>query len=292
MVEPVSGSSAHVRGIWSSGFVALSGTPVHAAVRAFARRFRAAAGNCKECDRFLYGKEQRAERPLVWLDMSLVDQDLNVSRHDDIMKGLGLHGQAVVAALEMMVDLGKRNPGLDQVASRIGAEPGTLRRIFPDDDSLMIAVAEQALIRLMDSCTKAVVKINPDDAVGQFLALGNAYIRWAADHSVQFRIISSHPTLNADKVPELRRYVDSVVDLMTRMLERARTAGRLRDDEDIPRLVLSSRIFAHGLAQMVVDGRVDAWLPARTPLEAAEQALADFVKRIARASAKHSLSRG
>ena len=73
------------------------------------------------------------------------------------------------------------------VASRIGAEAGTLRRIFPDDDSLMIAVAEQALIRLMDSCTKAVVKINPDDAVGQFLALGNAYIRWAADHSVQQR---------------------------------------------------------------------------------------------------------
>lgn len=224
--------------------------------------------------------------------MSLVDQDLTVSRHDDIMRGLGLHGQAVVATLEMMSDLSWRDPDLKQVASRIGADPGILRRIFPDDESLMIAVAEQALVRLMDSCTKAVVKINPDDAVGQFLALGNAYIRWAADHRIQFRLITSHPTLNAGQVPELRRYLDSVVDLMTRMLERARDAGRLRDDEDIPMLVLSSRIFAYGLAQMVVDGRVDAWIPARTPLEAAEQALDDFVRRIARASGKRSRSAG
>lgn len=209
-----------------------------------------------------------------------------MSRHEDILMGLGLHGQAVVAALEIMDDLGKRDPDLDQVAQRIGIDGDDLRRIFPDDESLLIAVSEQALVRLMDSCTKAVVKVDPDDAVGQFLALGTAYIRWAADHRVQFRMISSHPRLNVGSVPELRRYLDSVIDLMTRMLERARDAGRLRDDEDIPMLVLSSRVFAYGLAQMVVDGRVDTWLPARSPLEAAETALADFVKRIARASVK------
>ena len=215
-----------------------------------------------------------------------------MSRHDDIMRGLGLHGQAIVAALELMVDLNKHDPDLTQVADRIGIDPADLRRIFPDKETLLIAVGEQALVRLMDACTKAVVKIDPNDAVAQFLALGNAYIRWAADHRIQFRMISSHPTLNIGEVPELRRYLDSVVDLMTRMLERARDAGRLRNDEDIPMLVLSSRIFAYGLAQMVVDGRVDSWLPARTPLEAAEQALADFVKRIARASAnKRSRSR-
>lgn len=214
-----------------------------------------------------------------------------MSEHDDIMKGLGLHGQAVVAALEMMADLGRRSPDLEQVASRIGADPTTLRKIFPDDESLLFAVLEQALMRLMDSCTRAVVKIDPDDAVGQFLALGRAFIRWAADHRVQFRMITGHPKLNAGQVPELRRYLDSLVNLMTRMLERARDAGRLRDNENIPMLVLSSRIFAYGLAQMVADGRTDSWFPARTPQEAAEQALEDFVKRIARASTRRSRPR-
>lgn len=223
--------------------------------------------------------------------MTLAERDSTMSKHDHIMKGLGLHGQAVVAALELMADLGRRGPCLDQVAIRIGADPAKLRKIFPDDESLLFAVAEQALMRLMDSCTRAVVKIDPDDAVGQFLALGQAYIRWAAEHRVQFRMIFGHPRLNAAQVPELRRYLDSIVDLMTRMLERARDTGRLRDGEDIPMLVLSSRIFAYGLAQMVVDGRTDSWFPARTPHEAAEQALQDFVKRIARGSAPRSRHR-
>ncbi|QIR84453.1 TetR/AcrR family transcriptional regulator [Paracoccus sp. AK26] len=220
--------------------------------------------------------------PRVGPDMSVVDQDRAVSRHDDIMRGLGLHGQAVVATLQMMDDLDRRDPDLEQVAARLGIDPSDLQRIFPDKHSLLLAVAEQALVRLMDSCTKAVVKVDPGDAVGQFLALGKAYIRWAADHRIQFRMIASHPSLNVGRVPELRRYLDSVIDLMTRMLERARDAGRLRDDEDIPMLVMSSRIFVYGLAQMVVDGRVEALRPARTPLEAAEQALSDFVQRIAR----------
>ena len=209
-----------------------------------------------------------------------------MSKHDDIMKGLGLHGQAVVATIEMMVDLGKRVPDLDHVARRIGMPVADLRRLFPDDRSLLIAVAEQALVRLMDSCTKAIVRVNPDDAVGQFLALGNAYVRWAADHRMQFRLITSHPTLDPMRIPELRRYLDSVSDLMTRMLERARDAGRLREDEDIPMIVLSSQTFAYGLARMVVDGRMEGWVPSRDPIEAAELAMADFVKRFARAAAK------
>ncbi|MFC3630636.1 TetR-like C-terminal domain-containing protein [Paracoccus angustae] len=209
-----------------------------------------------------------------------------MSKHDDIMKGLGLHGQAVVATIEMMADLSRRDPDLDQVARRLGMPVRDLRRIFPDDQSLLIAVAEQALVRLIDSCIKAVVKINPDDAVGQFLALGNAYIRWAADHRMQFRLITGHPTLDAMRVPELRRYLDSLNDLMTRMLERARQAGRLRHNEDIAMIVLSSRTFAYGLARMVVDGRMEGLLPSRDPIEAAELAMADFVKRFARAAAK------
>lgn len=209
-----------------------------------------------------------------------------MSRQDTIMTGLGLHGQAVAAIIEMTEASGRGEPDLDQVASRIGVPCEELARIFPDKESLIVAVIQQALVRLMDTCTKAVVKVDPDDAVGQFLSLGKAYVRWAADHPVQFRMIASHPTLNVVRVPDLRRYLDSMTDLMTRMLERARDAGRLRSDEDIPMLVLSSRVFAYGLAHMIVEGRSETWLPGRTPLEAAEQALSDFVRRIARATIK------
>lgn len=218
--------------------------------------------------------------------MNPVIRKRSMSKHDDIMRGLGLHGQAVVATIEMMGDLDKRDPDLDHIARRIGMPACDLRRIFPDDQSLLVAVAEQALVRLIDSCTKAVVKINPDDAVAQFLSLGNAYIRWAADHPMQFRLITSHPTMDAMRIPELRRYLDSVAYLMTRMLERARAAGRLREDEDIPMITLSARAFAYGLARMVVDGRMEGVLPSRDPVKVAELALADFVMRFARTAAR------
>ncbi|WP_295044256.1 TetR-like C-terminal domain-containing protein [uncultured Paracoccus sp.] len=214
-----------------------------------------------------------------------------MSKHDDIMNGLGLHGRAVVATLELIADRDRTAPCLDDVSNRIGVDETALRKIFPDDESLLFAVAEQALMRLMDVSTRAVVKIDPDDAVGQFVALGRAYVHWAADHRMQFRLIFGDPKLNAGNVPGLRRYLDSMIDLMTRMLERARDSGSLREGEDIPMLVLSSRIFAQGLAQMVVDGRTDTWFPGLTPQESAEQVVEDFVRRIARGSTRRPRSR-
>lgn len=214
-----------------------------------------------------------------------------MSRYED-MRGMGLHGQAIATTIEMMTDLRRTDPDLADIARRMGITPIELRRIFPQDQELLIAVAEQALIRLMDSCTKAVVRVDPDDALGQFLALGKAYVRWAADHRLQFRLISGHPTLNARQNPRLRRYLEAMRDLMTRMLERARDAGRLREDEDIRMIVLSSQTFAYGLAHMVVDGQMKEWSASGDPIETAELAMVDFVKRFARTAARRQTAAG
>lgn len=205
---------------------------------------------------------------------------------------MGLHGRAIATTIEMMADLRRTDPDLADIARRMGICPDELRLIFPQHQDLLVAVAEQALIRLMDSCTKAVVQVDPDDAVGQFLALGKAYVRWAADHRMQFRLISGHPTLNARQDPRLRRYLDAIIDLMTRMLERARAAGRLREDEDIRMIVLSSQTFAYGLAHMVVDGQMKEWSASGDPVETAELAMVDFVKRFARTAARRSAVAG
>lgn len=208
-----------------------------------------------------------------------------MSRHEDT-KGMGLHGRAVAVTLEMMTDTGRRDPDLSAVAERLEMCPDALRRIFHEDRDLLVAVAEQALVRLMDGCTKAVVQVDPDDVVGQFLALGKAYVRWAADHRTQFCLIRGHPTLDALGDPRLRRYLDAIVELMMRMLERAQAAGRLRKGEDLRMIVLSSQTFACGLAHMVIDGRMREWSGSGDPIEMAERAMIDFVKRFAWAATR------
>lgn len=207
-----------------------------------------------------------------------------MSKHQRVSDGLGLHGRTIVAALDMIEESQSAVPSLAQIAEVTGAPLEDLRRIFPDDHDVLVAAAEQALVRLMDTCVKAVVKVDPEDAVAQFSALGDAYIDWADTYRAQFRLLSDERLLDTLNTPQLRRYLNSLTELMTRMLERARDAGNLADDENIPLMVLSSRTFAYGLARMVVDQRMAEWYSDLPPIDAAKMVLRDFVRRIARGS--------
>lgn len=205
-----------------------------------------------------------------------------MSKHQLVTEGLGLHGRTLVTALDIMEETQSRIPTLVEIADAIGVPVEDIQRIFPDSQSVLVAAAEQALVRLMDTCVKAVVKVDPDDAVAQFCALGDAYIEWAETYNIQLRLLSDERLIDTLGIPQLRRYLDSLTELMTRMLERARDAGTLAEDENVQLMVLSSRTFAYGLARMVIDQRMGEWYPELPPMEAAKVIMRDFVRRYAR----------
>ncbi|MCF3974906.1 TetR-like C-terminal domain-containing protein [Paracoccus salsus] len=207
-----------------------------------------------------------------------------MSKHQTIGDGTGLHGRAITTALEMLEESQSRIPQLEDIAQVMDKRLDQITAIFPDSHSLIVAAAEQALVRLMDDCIKAVVKVDPDDAVAQFIALGEAYVQWAVTYRTQFRMMSDDRLIDTLNTPQLRRYLNSLAELMTRMLERARDTGNLSPEENIPLMVLSSRTFAYGLARMLVDRRMSEWWPDMEPMEAARLALNDFVRRTARGS--------
>lgn len=200
----------------------------------------------------------------------------------------GLHGRSIAVALDLLQEYQSMRPQLDEIAAELGRPVSEISEIFPDPQAVLIAAAEQALVRLMDSCTKAVVRVDPDDAVAQFCALGDAYLEWAQTYPVHFRLMSDQQLLDTLGTPQLRRYLNSLSELMTRMLERAQEAGNLPQDENIALMVLSSRSFAYGLARMVVDQRMGEWYVDMPPLESAKLAMRDFVRRFARGSLRRS----
>lgn len=201
-------------------------------------------------------------------------------------EGTGLHGRAIQTALDLMQQSQAAPPSLVVIAAALDQPVERLESIFPDAHAVLVAAGEQALVRLMDTCIKAVVKVDPEDAVGQFNALGDAYLDWADGARMQFRLLSDHRLINAEVAPQLMRYLHSLNELMARMLERARDAGNLAEDEDIPMMVMSCRTFAFGLAGMVIDQRIGDWYPDMDPLDAAKMVLRDFVRRIARGSVR------
>ncbi|MBU3029792.1 WHG domain-containing protein [Paracoccus marinaquae] len=211
-------------------------------------------------------------------------EDGPMSKHQRIAEGLGLHGRTIVAMLDLLERGQTTLPQLDAVAEALEVPLEDVQRIFPDIHAVMVAAAEQALVLLIDNCVKAVVKVDPEDAVAQFTALGDAYIDWASVYHAQFRLLSDDRLLDTLGTPQLRRYLDSLTELMTRMLERAQQSGRLSPDENIHLMVLSSRTFAYGLARMVIDHRMAEWYPDAAPIEAAKVVLHDFVRRFARGS--------
>lgn len=204
--------------------------------------------------------------------------------YDQKPDGSGLHQRTIAAAMDLLRHPAATPPTLAQIAAEAGANLDDVAGIFPDVDAVYEAAAEQALLWLHDSCVKAVVKVDPDDAVAQFGALGEAYIEWAVQHERYFRLISGGHLVQLVGNPRLQRYHDSMRELMQRMLERARDCGHLAPNENIPLMVISGRSFAYGLARMIVDGRMAEWYPGTPPMIAAKQALHDFMTRIARGS--------
>lgn len=196
----------------------------------------------------------------------------------------GLHGKAVQATLDLVTEMHSRRPSLGDVASRLDLPESRLRDVFPDEESLLIAAAEQALMILVDSCTRSVVKVDPDDPVAQFTALGDAYLEWAERYRAQFRLLSDSRLLDSLGIPALRRYLDSVSDLMRRMLQRAKDRGQLHADENIDLMVLTSRCYVFGVACMIADDRLAVWAPGVSQVEAGKRMTHDFIRRMALSS--------
>lgn len=196
--------------------------------------------------------------------------------------GTGLHGRSVAAALDLINRSGAHSPELAQVAAAVGIPDDDLRQIFPDANALVIASVEESLVRLLDRCVKAVVQVDPEDSVGQFQALGEAYIAWALDERSQYRLLHEYRPLCLITVPRLARYIDSLRTLMMKMLDRARAAGHLSPDTDTNLIALSSWAYVNGLTRSLLDGRISSWYPGINQHEAALFALRDFVQRYAR----------
>lgn len=195
-----------------------------------------------------------------------------------------LHERAVHVTLSLVDQNQSRAPRRDEVAELIGVAPDAIDGLFPDDHALLIAAAEQALVILIDSCTKAVVRVDPASPMDQFIALADSYLDWADCHRDQFRLMTDQRLLEVTNTPRLRRYVDSVTDLMTRMLTRAKSQGLLHPKEDIALLVLSSRSYAYGLARMLVEDRTRNSLLGPDPVATAKMLTRDFILRVARSS--------
>jgi AcrR family transcriptional regulator len=164
------------------------------------------------------------------------------------------HGDLRAALVDVGLKLLARRDvdelSLRELARKVGVSATAVYRHFPDKQALMMALAAEGLRQL------AVAQHEAWDAAGGgsagFNATGRAYVRFALANPALFRLIFSHPSRAGVVKPD----GDDEADAMTFL--RANAAALTAPGGDPRAVALHSWSVAHGLAMLMLDGRIPA----------------------------------
>ncbi|WP_247711814.1 TetR-like C-terminal domain-containing protein [Qipengyuania qiaonensis] len=137
-------------------------------------------------------------------------------------------------------------PSLRELARDVGVSPTAVYRHFPDKQALDKALAREGL-KLLGSEQSAAAKKAGGGAAG-FAETGRTYVRFALAHPALFRLMFTQG----------RPIEDSDVPDEARALLIANTRALAGNPERAETLALQAWSIAHGIAMLMLDGRIPA----------------------------------
>lgn len=195
----------------------------------------------------------------------------------DLDPGGNLYERILAAAVRRLAHRNLNDIPVDEVADDAGVDRDAAHKLFPNGAALIKAIAEHGLIRMTDVCTRAVTQIPLDDPMGQIEALGKAYITWAINNPLHFRLISSRTLVPVAGMDMVDRYNYAMYELLMKMYARAQAHGQIPANADLGTLALSGRAFIYGIVNMMIDGHIESWLaPGESTEDAVERMLTHY----------------
>lgn len=144
-----------------------------------------------------------------------------------------------------------------RAAARIaGVSSGAPYRHFADKDTLLAAVAARGFDELRAELT-ARLELSAEDPLARFEALGETYVRFALARPGRYQIMFGRDILNRQLHPELCAAADRAFASLLAEVERAQQAGLLRTDQNAPALAAGAWAVVHGLADLLLSGRLN-----------------------------------
>ncbi len=144
-----------------------------------------------------------------------------------------------------------------RAAARIaGVSSGAPYRHFADKDTLLAAVAARGFDELRSEIATRLEQAE-EDALARFQALGEAYVSFAIARPGRYQIMFGRDILNRDLHPELCAAADRAFASLLDEVERAQQAGLLRNDSPAPALAAGAWAVVHGLADLLLSGRLN-----------------------------------
>lgn len=166
-----------------------------------------------------------------------------------------LRAHLMAAALEIVRETGAASLSLRDAARRAGVSHTAPYRHFRNRAALLAVLAEEGF-RDMAAEMQAASAAAEDEPIERLRLMGLAYVRFAARHPGHFRVMFG-PEAAYEHDHSVRHAGEGVYTLMRDALEQAQDLGQLRND-DYRIQARTAWALMHGLASLIVDGRIPA----------------------------------
>lgn len=186
----------------------------------------------------------------------------------------------VAATVELIGEHGIEKLSLREVAKRVGVSSGAPFRHFSTKCALLTAVAEEAAMLLRKCYEDEIEALQSDDPLEQYMAIGDAYLRWAMEYPTHFSVRYAINLIDVKGSELLQKESRALREKMLSLLTRANSQGLLSKGLDIEDLILGGRALTYGLARMAVDGHIAHVLPAQDRAHAISGALHAYIGQI------------
>ncbi|MBK1615567.1 TetR family transcriptional regulator [Rubrivivax gelatinosus] len=161
------------------------------------------------------------------------------------------------AAERVLVERGAAEVSLREVARAVGVSHAAPYRHYANREALLADIAAGGFDRLRERF--AALPQSPEPAA-QFAAMAQAYVEFAVAEPAIYRLMLGPEVRKADH-PVLAKAGHRVLDTLRRALVALGVPAPATDE------AMAAWGFAHGLAQLLVDGRLEADPEVDTPLD-------------------------
>ena len=167
--------------------------------------------------------------------------------HGDLRRAL------LDAALALFAERGRFDFTMRELARAAGVTHNAPYRHFADRWALLDALAAEGFERMRERSLAAASPLAPDPRT-RIVRLGEAYVRFAADHPDHFRLMFLRPLHDAS--PELAKAARASFALLEGAIADAAKGGYLQRGLSEKDVTLTAWSLVHGVASLVVGGQL------------------------------------
>ncbi len=186
-----------------------------------------------------------------------------------------LREACVAEALAIIDQHGLERLSLREVARRLGVSHQAPYKHFPSRDHILAEIVARAFTSFARHLDAHLVGDDPDTRMGN---MGRAYLAYAHQHPLQYRLMFGTALPNAREHPRMMAEAKHAFDLLRAALERkAKHAGRRASRDQILLDAMFIWSGLHGLASILESSTVDTLaLPSSVLEKAPRHLLARF----------------